>query len=367
MSKRRPRFTSSFDRARDAALGFVLRPLKWFSPATQFALGFLLLVVATTFLLTNAYSRSAVEDYKEGEVVRRTVISPADIPVVDVTEMARRKAQARESSRPIFRYDPQRNITTEQSFRALWDELRREVEMHGSSRKDFKWPGEVVAQENEDEVRADVARALIERRFAETDFERLTRLLRESIEGFIYNDSEAQHLSQEINLFDVNNPGTPTVIEMPKSRMTALSVAREKLRSRIQQLTNWTPAQQAAIASALLPLVKPNVHYDEPATAAMREAAAAKVEPIVIDLKRNQVVAREGDTVSAHMQAQFTGIRNYARTARRWHNLIGLFFIVAALYWVAWKFTEHRSTFVSLALSKKKAFALVGSAVIVQT
>ncbi|HEY0408007.1 MAG TPA: HDIG domain-containing protein [Pyrinomonadaceae bacterium] len=367
MSKRRPRFTSSFDRARDAAFNFVVRPLKWFSPSTQFGLGFVLLVVATTFLLTNAYSRSAVEDYKEGEVVRRTVISPADIPVVDMTEMSRRKALARESSRPIFRYDPQRSAAAEQSFRALWDELRREVEMRGSGKKDFKWPGEVVAQENEDATRTNVARAIIERRFADAELDRLTRLLRESIEGFIYHDRDEQHLTQEITLFDVNNPGTPITIEMPKSRMTALSVAQQKLRSRVQQLSNWTPEQQSAIASALLPLVRPNVYFDEPATTAMREAAAAKVEPIVIDLKRNQVVAREGDTVSAHMQAQFTGIRNYARTARRWHNLIGLFFIVAALYWVAWKFTEHRSTTLSLALSKKKAFALVGSAVIVQT
>src|SRR4030095_11274471 len=37
------------------------------------------------------------------------------------------------------------------------------------------------------------------------------------------------------------------------------------------------------------------------------------------------------------------------------------------VYWAAWKFTEHRSTGSSLMLGKHKAFALVGSAIVVQT
>lgn len=366
MSTRRPRFSSRFDRTRDAALSLIVSPLKWFSPTTQFFIGFGFLVLVTTFLLTNAYSRAGVEDYKEGEVIRRTVIAPADIPGYDLPETEKRKTAARESSRPIFRYDQRRNSAAEQSLRTSWETLRREVETQGNSRKDFKWTGEVATLESEDAARASIARAVIAHRLDEQELERLTRLLRESIEGFVYDDSDTHHFKKEITLFDIANSGPPAVVETPLSRMTALSVAQQKLRSRIQQLGNWTPEQQAALTSALLPLVKPNVYFDETATTAMREAAAEKIEPISIELKRNQVVAREGDTVSAHMLAQFTAIRNYGRTARRWHNLIGLFFIVAALYWAAWKFTEHRSTSVSLALSKKKAFALVASAVVVQ-
>ena len=48
-------------------------------------------------------------------------------------------------------------------------------------------------------------------------------------------------------------------------------------------------------------------------------------------------------------------------------GLFGLIVLVAATYAVAWKFTEHRSATVSLSLSNKRAFALVGSAVVVET
>jgi len=87
-----------------------------------------------------------------------------------------------------------------------------------------------------------------------------------------------------------------------------------------------------------------------------------------VSLKRNQVVAREGDPVSPQMLAQFAAIRHYSRTERRPEYFIGLFLIVGALYWATWKFTERRiaATISPLSLSKNRAFALVSSAVLVE-
>lgn len=48
----RPRFTSNMDKVRNAVLGVLLRPFRWFSPGTQFAIGFAFLIISTTLLLT---------------------------------------------------------------------------------------------------------------------------------------------------------------------------------------------------------------------------------------------------------------------------------------------------------------------------
>jgi putative nucleotidyltransferase with HDIG domain len=50
----RPRFTSRLGNARKALLGTVFRPLRWFSPTTQFIVGFALLVAITTLLLSRS-------------------------------------------------------------------------------------------------------------------------------------------------------------------------------------------------------------------------------------------------------------------------------------------------------------------------
>jgi putative nucleotidyltransferase with HDIG domain len=48
----RQRFTSRLTRVRNAVLGVVLRPFRWFSPPAQLVLGFTFLVVLTTLLLS---------------------------------------------------------------------------------------------------------------------------------------------------------------------------------------------------------------------------------------------------------------------------------------------------------------------------
>lgn len=49
----RPRFSSRLDTVRNAVVGILLRPVRWFSPQTQFFLGFAFLVITTTLLLSH--------------------------------------------------------------------------------------------------------------------------------------------------------------------------------------------------------------------------------------------------------------------------------------------------------------------------
>ncbi|HYE66105.1 MAG TPA: HDIG domain-containing protein [Pyrinomonadaceae bacterium] len=357
-SSRRLRFASPFAAARNTALRYILRPLKWLTPTTRFVLGFALLVVVTTLLLAKTHSRPLAEEYRIGEVVRRTVVAPADIGGVNITETEERRAAAREAAHPVFIYDPTRAESAVQSFRAAWEDLEQRAKTHGTNKRELTWPG--VGSEA-------VARAIIAHNFNVQDLDRLLRLLRETADKYIYEDGEEAHFKDQIVLVDARNASVQTLLTMPQSRMTSLSAARESLRSGLAQLRGWTPEQQTALASAMLPLVAPNVIFDETATQNVRAEAAQKVEPVAISLKRNQVLAREGDTVTEPMIAQFAALRAYGSKGRPWHNLIGLLFIVAGLYWVVWEYTEHRSATISLSLSKKKAFALVGVSIVVQT
>ena len=48
----RPRLTSRLDAVRKSVVGLLLRPVRWFSPRTQFIIGFALFVAATTVLIS---------------------------------------------------------------------------------------------------------------------------------------------------------------------------------------------------------------------------------------------------------------------------------------------------------------------------
>jgi putative nucleotidyltransferase with HDIG domain len=333
-----------------------VRPLDVFPPTVRFVIGFTFCVIVTALLLFSNYSSSASEHYKEGEVVKATVVSPADINAVDIGETERKRTAAREATRPVFYFDSTRGESSVQSFRAAWEDLRKQSEAHTPGQ--LIWTGEGGAA---------VARAVIAHHLDSAELERLTGMIREIGGGYIYDDNDANRLKQEIILVDVKNPTAQMIMPAPQTRMTPLSSARRSLELRVRNLSTWSQEEKTALASAIAPLIKPNVVLDQTATTTLRETEASKVPPVVISLKRNQVIAREGEPVTASTLAQLEAIRNSGRAGRPWQRLVGLLFLVTALYWVAWKFTEHRSTAASLSLSKDRAFALVASAILVET
>ena len=330
----RPRFKTPFSQARDKLLAYAIRPFMVLQPRTRFLIGCATLVTLTTALLVTDYAPGFGENYKESEVLARDIVAPADITAVDEAETERKKVAAREATRPIFNYDSSRAETSVESFRAGWDELQEQIA-----------PDKAVS---------------------ERDLDRLAAIVREVSTGYIYDDNEANRLQQDIVLVDQRNQATQMIFQAPRTSMLSLSGARQKLDLRILNLQGWTPQEKTALAAALRPLIRPNVLLEQAATAAARENAANEVKPVVITLKRNQVVAREGDTITPAILSQINAIRSTTRQGIRWASLFGLLIVVVAVYWAAWKFAEHRRDS-ALTISKQKAFALVGSAILVQT
>ena len=345
----RPRFKTPFNAARDKLVGYALRPLMAFEPRTRFIIACCALVILTTLLLVNV-SSAFTDTYKEGEVLNKTVVVPADITTIDAAETERRRQAAREETKPVFNFDSSRAETSVQSFRAAWEDLKKQE----ASRPSKLWTG------GNGNARASY-------RFSDSDLDQLTAIIREVGVGFIYDDAEGERLRQDIVLVDVRNPSGQIVMPAPRTRMVSLSAARRNIELRVLNLHGFSAEQKGALLSLIAPLIRPNVVLDQTATAAAREAEASKVPTVTVTLKRNQTLAREGDTITPNLLTQLAAIKSSGHAGRPWHNAIGLFLLVIALYWSAWKFTEHRTQTSSLHLDKYKAFALVGSAILVQT
>jgi len=363
---RRPRFKTPLTEARNLAARFARRPLKLLPPTARFLLGFLALAALTTLLLASTRpAQTSAEVYQEGDVVRAAVVSPADITAVDARETERRRETARREMPPVWNFDAWQIEDAAQTFRASWAALKQQSEARGggnsnqtngnanSQREHAEpvWPGAVGD-------RPAITRAVAAHGFDAGALESLTRMIREAGGGYVYDEREESHVSPEIRVVDVHS-GTQAVVSTSQSQFIPLAAARERLRGRISELTGWKLAEREALASAMLPLLRPNIAYNDGATEAARVAAVEAVPRVVVVLKRNQVLAREGDTVTAPMLGQFAALREYSHTERRPQLFIGLFLFACALYWAAWRFTEYRSTTRTLPLSAKRAFTLV--------
>ncbi len=302
-----------------------------------------------------------------------SIISPADITVTDTEETEKIKKDALDSVFPIFTYESNRADEAVQSFRSAWENLARKSETanananakvninakaNTSSKADAQWTGAGGA---------DLGNVFAARRFTNNDLESITRVLRENAEGMIYGDQDKQYFRDEITLNDRLKPNQQSVVKFPESSMTALSVARNNLKEEIKQIRNLSDKEIESFTAALAPLIQPSVVYDSVATNNAREAMAKSVQPITISLKRSQKIVGEGDMITDRTLAQIAAIRSYSNSSRQANRFFGLLALVSALFWVAWKFIQHRGNVSRIVLSEEKTFALFGFIVLAQT
>jgi cyclic-di-AMP phosphodiesterase PgpH len=375
MSKRLPNLASPFAKYRNQIGNYLKKPFQKLTKQQVFWIGFAVLVFVTTVLIQNPLWRSQTgEAYREGDILRESIISPADITVTDETETENSRNAARETVRPIFVFESNRAEMAVQSFRSAWENLLRHSDnANANARANANLKSNVAKEDEKIESHwtgaggAEVGKIFAARKFSTNELEAVARALRESSEGYIYNDTDRQYLQTEVTVLDRQKPSQQSIQTLPESTWTSLSDARLRLKERLETIRSLSERERDAFYAALEPFVMPSVTFDSDATAKAREAVAQSIPPVMISLKRQQRVAGEGDIVTPDILAKISAIRNYADSTRQWNRFFGLLFMIAALYWVAWKFIEHRGAVARNTLSPETTFALFGFVAVIQT
>ena len=368
MNKRLQELAVPLKKIRQTIESYMARPFESLSGGQKFWLGFAVLCILTTFFINNPFWRTTVELYKEGDIARESIISPADISVTDEEETAHIRQTARESVQPTFTFEPKRSDEAVQSFRSAWENLTRKKEIADANANLKNNNARTEAAENWTGAGgAEVGKIFAARKFSQNELDSVTRVLRENADGSIYGDQDRQYFQPEIILNDRQKPNQQSIVKMPESNMTALSEARNKLGEGLQKIRSLSEKEVGAFNAALTPLIQPSVVFDSAATENAREAIEKNFPPVMVSLKRGQTIVREGDTITPNVLSQIAAIRSYSDSTRRLNRFFGLLLLISALFWVAWKFIEQHGNTTRITLSEEKTFALFGFIVLAQT
>ncbi len=348
----------------DRIWGVLRAPLARLTDDQLFWAAFAALSLTTAILIQNPFWRTAAEQpYQVGDIARENIISPADITFTDPEESERIKAQARAAVRPIFRYEANKAEQAVQNFLSSWERMQR----HGDGantrantdvKAESHWTGAGGPE---------VGRVLAARTFSRNELEAVQGALREGSQGYIYDDADRQYFQNEVQVFDRTRPNLRTTVSMPETSWTGLSDARERLRTRLSTIRSLSPKEAEAFYTATEILIEPSVSYDSVATEAARQAAADETQALSVALKRGQKIVDVGDVITDDAVVRINAVRSYAASLRQINRFFGVLLLVTALFWMAWKFIQHRGMVPRLALSAEKTFALLGFVVVVQT
>jgi len=365
MSKRIRDLKSPVTEWREWLFGLIARPFGVLSPEHQFWIGFAVLCLLTTLLIHNPLWRSAGEQpYQEGDIARESISSPADVYFADPDESERLKSEARKAVKPIFRYESNKAEQAVQGFLSSWEKLQRHggetdtKQSNSDAKAETHWLGAGGAE---------VGKTLAARSFSRNELDAVRTALQEAAEGYVYDDSERQYFQNEVFVFDRSKPNLQSTVTMPESNWTSLSNARNKFRTRLTAIKSLSEKEADAFYTAGEILIEPSISYDSVATETARATAAENIQPRTITLKRGQKIVDEGGIVTADVLAKIGAVRNYTSSSRQPNRFLGLLVLITSLFWIAWKFVQHRGMLPRLALSAGRTFALLGFVVLAQT
>ena len=364
MSKKPINKKTEFEKLRKKFFATIRKPYDKLTNGQKFWIGFVLLCLFTTLLISNPFLQSAPVEYKLGDIAQESIISPADIDEKNNELTNTIKEDEKKSVRPIFNFQTNTEDEAVQSFVAAWELLQKnnknseQKNSNSNTVSKTKWTGQGGEE---------LGSIFAARRFSSNEIESVKRVLVQGTEGSIYDDKDKEFLANEITLNDPTKPNLQSTVQVPESTWIKVSEAREKVKNDLNKINSFSQNEIEAFEKALTPLIQPNVIYDSAATNKERENRAESVDTIMISLKRGETIVRQGDPINEEDISQIAAIRNYTNTSRKLNRFIGLLALIIALFWIAWKFIQNRGYVSRLDLSEEKTFALFGFIILVQT
>jgi hypothetical protein len=206
MAKRIQDLKSPTTRLRERLTEPLISRFRQLTEDQRFWLGFILLSLITTLLINNPlWHIPSGQRYHAGDVARESIVSPSDIYFTDNDESQRLQNEAREGVKPIFRFESGKPEQAVQRFLASWETLQRHGRedavnarpTNSDSKTESHWVGAGGSE---------TGKVLSSRTFSRNELEAVESALRESAEGYIYDDSERQFFQNQVAVFDRSKP-----------------------------------------------------------------------------------------------------------------------------------------------------------------
>lgn len=295
---------------------------------------FLFLVLGTWALMPGAFLFSARA--VPGSIAARDYVASRDLLVSDDDATRANQEQARQSVLPVYDYDPRVN----QDFEDRLGQLFAAGAQEGAVARDL------LASASGMQLRLTPAQAelLTRKRLAAPLKERLLAVAGRALRrGVVGNKSLLlENRMRGISLRDLGS-GTETVQLDLFDHLGYPGEVQDFLESEIGDWSGYTAHERILLADLLLQNLPINLLPNQSETLARREAAAADTHEVFGQIRKGQMIVRQGDVIDAASARVIAQMRGERQLRLQVPPLVATFFLLALAAVVAW-----------LALSREK-------------
>ncbi|TLM61157.1 MAG: HDIG domain-containing protein [Deltaproteobacteria bacterium] len=277
----------------------------------------LLVVLLTLFIIPRGHF--LVPSYDPGEVARRDVKSPRDLLIPDEELTAQKRTEAEVAVRILYDFDPKTGPAIAGRTAEVLDFIRNE---HGRGtpaaalRTQLENSFGVRLGEADLRALAQLAAApgtkewlagLIDRIYRVKVVSNLTMLERDRAAGIVYRNVE----NQKERAAD------------PEETVAGPNELQQLVREEFRKAQLGT-GQTRALSALLTNLLRPSISYNQNETELRRHKAREAVQPVLIQVKKGEIIVREGDRVTPGQAGKLAALRAQGSRGMLISRVVGL-------------------------------------------
>jgi len=271
----------------------------------------------------------------EGEIASSDIVAPADLTIEDKETTEKRKKEAIESVLPVYSYDQNVFLNTEEKIReffSLGREWLKEKPVTAARIEQFR---KDILDKFELEISSRTISSLTRVKFASKIEESLINLLgKTSAVGIILSKDLFIHGEQERGFTLIKSPEFEKTTKIDE--ILDIKESKERLTAEINAL-ELTRRDKSILISLSHLFVAPDVTYDKVETDSRKNQAWESIETVFYTIKKGKVIIRKGDEVSQDTLKQIKIINQNLQAKPSWlTNFLGAFLLFGLLFVSLW-------------------------------
>ncbi|OGF66016.1 MAG: hypothetical protein A2Y62_06095 [Candidatus Fischerbacteria bacterium RBG_13_37_8] len=266
----------------------------------------------------------SVPQYSIGEISRSTIKSPVDLQFTDEEATESRREEARLNVAPIYDYDPMLKFFVTSNMVSIFEEGRKFIQWEEgissetNNRKklydnnDLSLFKQTIKNTLNIELTDTIITALLDSRFSPE--------IQKILEGVLDNCMKNKVISDK-RIIQFNSKGEYILRDIASSKETKKTTATDiyslrEIASLLEEMISKKENQfEAKHASAYMQLLKllviPNINFSSKETLNRRISAVENTEPVIVQIKKNKVIIRDGDEITYKQVQQLAALQKY--------------------------------------------------------
>ena len=258
-------------------------------------------------------------EFSVGDIAPRDIKAPRDLLVPDKELTEQKRLEAEKNIASLYDYDPAIGDVIASRVNQVFDSLQAADSV------------ELPAERQIEELASSFG--------VQTDRQGLAALKelssKESNKGLvsqILSQIYQRKIAGNLKLFEADRPQGivyrhfNTQIETPDNlRHTVIGLGQlQDLLTKSVRDTSLPDAQKKALNDLIQPMLRPNISYNQNETEARRQEAKEDVQPVLIQVKKGEMIVREGERMSAAQVNRLAALQDETNTVVLWRNASGL-------------------------------------------